>query len=343
MAQITRKKLASIAGTRPQLIKHAVLDMELSRRFQVDFLYTGQHYDPSLYKNILSDLSIPYPDVEYSGNADHVVAELSRTLSQEKYDAVLVYGDTNSTLWGAKAAEISSIPLIHIEAGERSYNPQMPEETNRKETDRLAGLRFCVSSKAMDQLEKEGLDSKNFLSGDIMKDLLYIHHPKIIHAPVKGRYYFASMHRNYTRDDKQKMEEILSSLNKLPYKTVFSLHPSTRISMKNAEINLYSYPNIHFINPVNYTDSLAFQKFAEAVLTDSGGIQREAYWLKKKCITLRKETEWTETLPENWNTLYYGDGDLSSLLKLEPGYWNSELYGNGQASQFISDKISMFI
>ncbi len=343
MADFTRKKLASIAGTRPQLIKHAVLVMELSRRFDVDFIYTGQHYDPSLYQDILSDLAVPSPGFEFSGDTGKIVDELSDLFRKEDYNAIIVYGDTNSTLWGAKAAKQSGIPLIHIEAGERSFNPDMPEEFNRVETDRLSAIRFCVSSKAMQQLEKEGLQDNNYLSGDIMKDLLYAHLAGLLEPLIAVPYYFASLHRNYTREDRLKLEELLGSLNKLEYKTVFSVHPSTRQSMKNAEIRFDSYANIHFIDPVNYKQSLSFQKFSEAVLTDSGGIQREAYWLKKKCITLRKETEWTETLEGNWNSLYYGEGDLYSLLHEEPVNWNPRLYGNGHASEIITEKISQLL
>lgn len=340
MAQITRKKLASIAGTRPQFIKHSILAGELSGPFSVQLLYTGQHFDQSLYQNIFSDLKLSPPDKEFSGNNDLVIKELQHYIQKEDFDAVIVYGDTNSTLWGAKAASIAGIPLIHIEAGERSFNPGMPEEYNRIETDRLSNIRCCVSPKSITQLEQEGLLQDNFLTGDIMKDLLLKNLPTLKKPEIEVPFYFASLHRNYTREDGDSFRNILQSLDELDHLVVFSLHPSTRISMNDLGILTSDYKNILFIDPVNYTNSLGYQFFSQAVLTDSGGIQREAYWMKKRCVTLRKETEWTETLEGNWNSLYYGVTDLGELLKKPLGPWNSQLYGQGKACQLISDIIT---
>lgn len=330
------KRLASIVGTRPQFIKHAVLSKKLQNYFEIDLIHTGQHFHPSLYADIFEDLGLKPPDVLLDTANEDKIPALKNILSGGNYDAVLVYGDTNSTLWGAMAANLSHIPLIHIEAGERSFNPEMPEENNRIQTDRLSTLRFCVSDKSLQNLEQEGLAENSFVTGDIMKDLLLQKISTPISNPENQPYYFASIHRNYTQKDLYKLNEILDAINRLNYRVIFSLHPSTSKILQLAGTDINQYSNIQFIKPINYTDSIAYQFHSIAVLTDSGGIQRESYWMKKRCITLRKETEWTETLNGNWNQLLYGNLNLGESLELPLGSHDPNLYGTGNACDLIT-------
>lgn len=333
------KRLASIVGTRPQFIKHSVLSRELKKYFEVDLIHTGQHFHPSLYADIFADLGLEPPRVLLDAVIQDRIPALKNILTKGNYDAVLVYGDTNSTLWGAMAAELSGLSLIHIEAGERSFNPQMPEEENRIQTDRLSNLRFCVSERSLSNLEKEGLAENSFVTGDIMKDLLLQKISEPVNSLKSYPFYFASIHRNYTQQDLDKLYGLLQAMNNLDSRVIFSLHPSTKKILDQSSINYNRYPNIEFIEPVNYSDSISYQYHSLAVLTDSGGIQREAYWLKKRCITLRKETEWTETLNGNWNQLIYEQPNFSNALKLSLGSHDPELYGTGNASNLITQII----
>lgn len=333
------KRLASIVGTRPQFIKHSVLLRELQKYFEVDLIHTGQHFHPSMYAGIFEDLGLQPPDVLLDSLIHDRIPALKKILNDRNYDGVLVYGDTNSTLWGAEAAKLCELPLIHIEAGERSFNQEMPEEHNRIRTDQLSNLRFCVSEKSLENLEKEGLAENSFITGDIMKDLLLQKITKTVNAPLSVPYYFASIHRNYTQQDRDKLFELLKQINQLDSRVIFSLHPSTRKILDQSEFVISQFSNIEFIEPVNYSESIAYQYHSLAVFTDSGGIQREAYWMKKRCITLRKETEWTETLKGNWNQLVYEHPDFTIALHLPLGAHNEELYGTGNACSLITQII----
>ncbi|MGZ5246434.1 MAG: UDP-N-acetyl glucosamine 2-epimerase, partial [Flavitalea sp.] len=294
---------------------------------------------PSLYSDIFEDLGLKPPDVLLDAGSEDKIPALKNILSRGNYDAVVVYGDTNSTLWGARAAELSGIPIIHVEAGERSFNQEMPEENNRIITDRLSTIRFCVSDKSLINLEKEGLAHNSFVTGDIMKDLLMQKLSNPISRIINHPYYFASIHRNYTQQDHIKLLEIIHSMNDLEHPVIFSLHPSTRKILHKAGINIDNHTNIQFLEPVDYSASISYQFYSVAVLTDSGGIQREAYWMKKRCITLRKETEWTETLNGNWNQLVYDQPDLAKSLQFPLGTYDPELYGTGNACERISQII----
>ncbi len=333
------RRLASIVGTRPQFIKHSVLSKELLKYFEVDLIHTGQHFHPSLYADIFEDLGLEPPEVLLDSLIQDRIPALKKILEDRKYDAVIVYGDTNSTLWGAQAASLAKLPLIHIEAGERSFNEEMPEENNRIQTDKLSKLRFCVSEKSILNLHNEGLSDNSFVTGDIMKDLLIQKISNPLNNPHSFPYYFASIHRSYTQQDSLKLSELLQRINLLDCRVIFSLHPSTRKTLEQSGIGLSQFSNIEFIEPVNYSESIACQFHSIAVLTDSGGIQREAYWMKKRCITLRKETEWTETLKGNWNQLVYEQPDFTKSLHLSLGPHDSELYGTGNACSLITQII----
>ncbi|HSB93824.1 MAG TPA: UDP-N-acetylglucosamine 2-epimerase [Flavitalea sp.] len=338
------KKLACIVGTRPQFIKYAVLRPALAAKFTVSLLHTGQHTDPVLNDQIFEDLEIPPPDGQLNLpdiiSADarfHLMKDgLIELLEKHRPDAVIHFGDTDSTLAGVLASEKTAIFSVHIEAGERSHNPQMPEENNRLIADRLCQLLCCASQTAVKQLQREGLGNKACFTGDLMKDLLLKVQASQLVPPGKGDYYFASIHRNYTRENESMLKKLFRELNYLDAPVFFSLHPSTSKNLNIAGIREADYSNIRFLSPLNYSQSIQYQKFSKAVITDSGGMQKEAYWLMKPCITLRKETEWTETLSHRHNQLYYGEGDLRSLLFENQAAFDTLLYGNGQAADSIT-------
>lgn len=331
--------LASIIGTRPQTIKHAVLRKALLPHFNVITIHTGQHYDPSLFHELFADLLLPPPDFsvtrEGANSSGEWLDRIVHILQQVKPNAVIVFGDTDSTLLGSQAATKLGIPLVHVEAGERSYNDDMPEEQNRKLSDQLAQILFCVSSRSARQLSKEGISNGVFVVGDLMKDLL-IRNLADCQLPSGPDYYLATIHRNYTQRDGKQLSDFLNQLDSLDATVIFPLHPSTKRWLSEHEIDAVVYSNINFVAPVGYNKCLCLQKNARAIITDSGGMQKEAYWLKKPCITLRTETEWTETLEHHWNQLCYNGIEIDALLKNKPGFHNESLYGNGDAAGNIT-------
>jgi UDP-GlcNAc3NAcA epimerase len=344
------KTIACIVGTRPQFIKHAALQGVLSSRFNLCLIHTGQHQNTDLSHQIFDNLEIPPPDYKLSLPEGICREEriqlmrdgLSSILEFLLPDSVVLYGDTDSTLAGALSAEKLGLPCIHIEAGERSRNPEMPEEHNRVLTDRSSRLLCCASQTAFNQLNSEGMGEKAHFTGDLMKDLLLKTEHILQEAPVIGEYYFATIHRNYTRENINMLQKLLHALNTLRSPVYFSLHPSTRSSLEIAGISLYHHRSINILNPLSYAECLRYQKFSKAILTDSGGIQKEAYWLKKPCITLRKETEWSETLVNKHNQLFYGDGELEKLLIENPAPFDPNLYGDGHAAESITRLIEAF-
>ena len=345
-----KKSILCVIGARPQFIKHAVLAPVIRDHFSVFTANTFQHYDNTLNRNILADLHMPPADF----NLDAIDAErpakrtirmfraLTGIMKRAAPSGVLVYGDTDSTLAGALAAKHLAIPLVHIESGERSFNSDMPEETNRVITDQLSNLLFCVSNNAVENLRNEGVPGKVLLTGDLLKDLLLKTEAASESPPVEVPYYFASLHRKYTQENLKRLEAILCALDKLEHPVVFSLHPSTEKTIIQAGIPLKKFRNISFTPGLSYTQSIAYQKFSKAIITDSGGMQKEAYWLRKPCITLRPETEWTETLQGNWNQLLYNDLDIRKALAITPGAYNSDLYGNGNAAMTIVEELKEY-
>jgi UDP-GlcNAc3NAcA epimerase len=347
------KKIACIIGTRPQLIKHSVLLKELERFFSVQTLNTLQHYQYELNDLFQKELYTDHkfysvkiePELPPNGRLGKMIFEISCFINQFKPDAILIYGDTDSTLAGALATNKASIPLIHIEAGERSFNREMPEEINRVITDHLADIHFCVSEKSIANLASERLLKKVFCSGDVMKDLL-MQKSLSISRPFTEPYLFCTIHRNYNRNNPEKLHDLLKTLSTLEKKIFFSVHPATLQTITANKIPVHHFENIQIMPPLSYSQSISYQKFAAAVITDSGAIQKEAYWLKRPCITIRKETEWTETLIGNWNQLIYQElHKIPDMLKNIPveSLYNYGLYGNGKASFFIAETLSTII
>lgn len=346
------KKIISIIGARPQFIKHAPMQLELQKHFNALTLHTGQHFDSNMSAVFFDELNIPKPDflLESAAGKPHgaqtglMMIDIEQICLQEKPDALLLYGDTNSTLAGALVAAKMNIPQIHIEAGLRSYNREMPEEINRIISDEFAYLLFCPTDQAIHNLEKEGIKhDRIFKSGDVMCDILRLMESKI--EPYNGApYYFVTIHRPYNTDDLDRMRVILKTLNELDKKVIFSIHPRTLNILKANSFDLKSYSNIEFVPPTGYLDSISYQKNASCVITDSGGIQKEAYMLKKKCITIRKETEWVETLENGWNSLVFDDVTIiPEVLQRELEWHNPNLYGDGHAAKEIVEIIKKYI
>ena len=338
------KKIFSIIGARPQFIKHATVQLELQKYFIAKTIHTGQHYDDLMSKIFFEEFSIPLP--EYSLNIANaklqgkqtaiMITEIEKVLTAEKPHAVLVYGDTNSTLAATIVTTKMHIPLIHVEAGLRSFNRKMPEEINRIITDEFSNLLFCSTKEGVKNLKNEGISHNQIhVVGDAMYDTLKLVLPKLTKISIPN-YCFVTLHRPYNTDNEERIKNILDVLNNCNKTIIFPLHPRTKGRLNDFGINLSNYHNIKFINPLGYIESISYQKNAECIITDSGGIQKEAYWLQKKCITLRSETEWVETLQNGWNYLLYEDlNELKNLMEKKPEAYIENLYGEGNAAYKI--------
>lgn len=347
------KKVIAVVGARPQFIKHFAFETEAKKIFNLKTIHTGQHYDPNMSQIFFDKLKMKKPDYQLSlGGGNHgaqtgkMMVEIEEIILKEKPDLLVVYGDTNSTLAGALVASKLHIPIGHIEAGLRSFNKEMPEEINRLLTDHVSNLLFVPSNLAVDNLKAEGLDSNIFNVGDIMKDLVInsVQNNWIIKPKIEHDYFFATLHRPYNTDDKSRLQYVLDALNNLSYKTVFSIHPRTRNAMKDYNLFETSYPNILFINPQPYFENLGLLHFSKGLITDSGGMQKEAYWLKKPCVTIRKETEWTETLESDANILIFDDlTSLNQHFSNDLTKWDNTLYGDGETALNIVKHMDSFL
>ncbi|MBS2034796.1 UDP-N-acetylglucosamine 2-epimerase (non-hydrolyzing) [bacterium] len=331
-----------VVGARPQFIKHKPVVEAFRQHFKTLTVHTSQHYDHNMSKQFFEELQIPEPDFiledtsrtpRHGAQTASMLISIEDVLMSHRPDAVVVYGDTNSTLAGALAASKLGIPLVHIEAGLRSFNRAMPEEINRVLTDHISNLLFAPTQTAVDNLRTEGVTKGVHNTGDVMCDVLKSRAAGL--TPKKSEAYaFATIHRPYNTDDPARLKEILEVLNGLPYGVVLPIHPRTRGVMQREGLSTENFPKIAFIEPVGYQDCLAYQKFSECVITDSGGIQKEAYLLEKRCITMRTETEWLETLENGCNTLV-GD-DLRKVPEIlqhgQPPRFGTP-YGVGDSAQ----------
>lgn len=320
------------------------MQLQLQRYFHSITIHTGQHYDPNMSAVFFDELNIPRPDYlfDIGGSKPQgeqtgvMMTEIEKVCLQERPDALLIYGDTNSTLAAALVAAKMQIPQIHIEAGLRSFNRAMPEEVNRIVADEFATLLFCPSVQAIQNLNREGISHDGiFLSGDVMCDTLNLVRSKI-RPQLEIPYYFATVHRPYNTDDDARLTYLLKTLNSLKHKVVLPIHPRTVARMQSFGLSREQFDNILFIDPVGYVESVSYQQYASCVITDSGGMQKEAYMLQRKCITLRSETEWTETLEHGWNTLLFHDLEqLQQEIDKPCGTYIENLYGKGNAAEEI--------
>ena len=338
-------KIIAIIGARPQFIKHFPFEKASEGVFDLVTIHTGQHYDTNMSEIFFSQLKMKQPHYMLnSGGGNHgaqtagMMIETEKIIEQEKPDGIVVYGDTNSTLAGALVASKLQIPVFHIEAGLRSFNREMPEEINRVLTDHISSLLLTPSDNAVDNLRREGILQGVHVVGDIMKDLVsFVSEAGIIgEPPVKAAYYYVTIHRPYNTDQEERLEYVLENLNKLDKGVVMSLHPRTKNLMQQYGLEMQRFANITFIEPQSYFANLTYLSHSDGLITDSGGMQKEAYWLQKKCVTIRKETEWTETIATGGNALLFTDlGDLKNEIKIQPASWDKSLYGKGDAARQI--------
>ncbi len=340
----------SVVGTRPQYVKAAAVSRQLRRRHRELLVDTGQHYDFNMSDVFVRELEIPQPDHNLAvGSGSHAEQTARIMLALEPLavstapDLVLVYGDTNSTLAGALVAAKLGLRLAHVEAGLRSFNWSMPEEVNRVLTDSCADLLFCPTDSAVRNLRAEGVRDGVHNVGDVMLDTLQRFLPlsrerSTVLAALNleaSSYVLVTLHRPGNVDDLKRLASILGALARLEERLVFPVHPRTRNSL--AEIGYGPAPNLTLIDPVGYLDMLALEANARRIVTDSGGVQKEAYALGVPCVTCRAETEWTETVEQGWNVLAGGDPEeiLRATLREPPGGERPPLFGDGRAAAKI--------
>lgn len=349
-------RVTTVLGARPQFIKAAPASVALADAGHEErIVHTGQHYDADMSDVFFEELPIPVPAVNLGiGSGSHAwqTGEMLRAigglLAEEPPDWVLVYGDTNSTLAGALAATKLGIPIAHVEAGLRSFNRSMPEETNRILADQCADVLLCPTAVAIDNLEREGLSDRAVRVGDTMLDVQRSQLEAASHSDALGRlglepgtYALATLHRAYTVDDADRLTSVLGALDALPFPVVLPLHPRTK--KRISEFGLAAPSDaLRFVEPVGYLDMLQLERHAKRILTDSGGVQKEAYWLGVPCVTMRPETEWVETVEQGWNRLVDVDPDqirAAAVAEDWPTGSPAPLFGDGDASSKIVDAL----
>ncbi|NBC84352.1 MAG: UDP-N-acetylglucosamine 2-epimerase (non-hydrolyzing) [Bacteroidetes bacterium] len=339
------KKIVSIVGARPQFIKLAPLSKAIRQSFHEIIVHTGQHYDQTMSETFFTELDIPKPDYNLdcgSGNQGaqtaNMLSGIEKILIDQKPDGVIIFGDTNSTLAGALAAAKLLIPTFHVEAGLRSFNRTMPEEINRIVADQTSDYLLAPTQTAMENLAKEGMQNKSFLTGDIMVDSVTEFLEKArktstiekqLQLPEK--YYLLTLHRPYNVDSPENLQVIFDQLQVLETHFIFPAHPRTQKIITNHQLNIPL--NIKIIQPQGYFDFLKLQYLSNRIFTDSGGIQKEAYIMHKPCITLRTETEWLETVNDGWNLLadYHTNHFVETITTFDPKGPQSNVFGKNVA------------
>ncbi|TAJ44254.1 non-hydrolyzing UDP-N-acetylglucosamine 2-epimerase [Methanofollis fontis] len=344
-------KILTVVGARPQFIKCAPVSRELRKEHEEVLVHTGQHYDREMSDLFFEELGIPKPDYNLGiGSATHahqtgeMLAGIEDLILEEKPDLLLVYGDTNSTLAGALAAAKVHVPVAHVEAGLRSFDRRMPEEVNRVLTDHCSDLLLCPTETAMENLRKEGITRGVHLTGDVMVDALLGHAEVAKTSPIlaelgleRGQYRLATVHRAENTDDPAKLAAIMGALGDLG-DVVLPCHPRTEKMLKNTGLYEEANRRIRLIPPVGYLEMLALESSAHQILTDSGGVQKEAYVLGVPCITLRETTEWVETVQDSWNMLVGSDHEaiVRAARTFSPKRERSDVFGKGEAARAIA-------
>jgi UDP-GlcNAc3NAcA epimerase len=359
-------KVLTVIGNRPQFVKAAAVSTKLRERCEEVLVHTGQHYDRELSEIFFEELGVPPPDHQLEvGSGTHaemtgaIITRLEPLIAELAPDALLVYGDTDSTLGGALVAAKAQVPLAHVEAGMRSFNRSMPEEINRVVADSLSGLSLCSTEVAVKNLRDEGLGDTAALVGDVMADVA------LVFGPVADRrsdalerlgleprgFCVATAHRPGNVDDPESLRALLEVLARVAAEAeapvVFAVHPRTRARLEAAgEVDGLESRGIRAVEPLGYLDITRLLRAARAVVTDSGGLQKEAFLASVPCVTMREETEWVETVESGWNRLVGLDADdaAAALAELpEPDGEQSpaaELYGGGKAGERVSEAIA---
>lgn len=355
-------KVLTVVGARPQFVKAAAVSRAFlaNNTIQEIIVHTGQHYDPNMSDIFFTEMEIPQPhyNLNISGSSHgamtgRMIEGLEEIMLKEKPDLILVYGDTNSTLAGSIAASKIHIPVAHVESGLRSYNMRMPEEVNRIVTDRLSSFLFCPTRQSITNLQQEAFDQFNtkiIFSGDVMFDAaLYYEAKSDEHTAIldslqltSGSFVLATIHRAENTDVPGRLQEIFAAFQELAtgIDVVLPLHPRTR---KLLEVHQIQISGVKIIDPVGYMDMLQLVKNCKIVVTDSGGLQKEAYFFKKGCITTRDETEWVELVENGYNILTGADKkrilDAYAVMQSRSISHEHNLYGQGDASGVIRDEL----
>jgi UDP-N-acetylglucosamine 2-epimerase (non-hydrolysing)/UDP-GlcNAc3NAcA epimerase len=344
-------RILTVVGNRPQFIKAAAVSAPLRQQHEEVLIHTGQHYDDALSRVFFNELGLARPDRELgiggAGNTSQtarMLAALEPLLGELHPDAVLVYGDTNSTLAGGLAAAQAGVPVVHVEAGMRSFDRAMPEELNRVLTDHLSALLLCSSDTAAENLHAESIAGAIEVVGDVMVDVALRWQPAARantgatagYGLSAGNYLLLTAHRAGNVDDPARLRALVELIEVLPAPVLFPLHPRTRARLHDARLLRQLEQNAHvtLAEPLGYAEFSAFVCQARAVLTDSGGVQKEAYLAGVPCVTLRANTEWVETVQAGWNTLVDLDADAAlAALASEPPSERPQLYGDGHAAE----------
>lgn len=344
-------KIVSIVGARPEFVQSRPVSTALRRQHQEILVHTGQHYDYLMSQKFFDELGIPAPDYNLEvGSGAHgrqtgeILARLEEVLLAEKPDWVIVRGDTNSTLAGALAASKLHIPTAHIEAGERSFDRRMPEEINRLVADSIADLHLCASQVAVQNLTNEGIRKSAHWVGDVMFDAMLANIPLarqtsdvLARMNLQPRQYaLVTVHRAANTDDPSRLKAIIGALNQVNETVIFPLHPRTRHALNSIENPVNN--GVRLVEPQGYFDMLVLEENARLIATDSGGVQREAYFLGIPCLTLRDETEWVGTVDAGWNRLVGADMRqiLAAWRDFRPPTSHPAIFGDGHAAEKIA-------
>ncbi|TXC76921.1 non-hydrolyzing UDP-N-acetylglucosamine 2-epimerase [Luteibaculum oceani] len=354
------KKILTIVGARPQFVKAAVVSRAFAKAsgFEEKIIHTGQHFDKNMSDVFFEEMEIPKPAYNLEVNSlghgamtGRMLEKLEEVFEKEEPDMVLVYGDTNSTIAGALAARKMHIPVAHVEAGLRSFNMKMPEEVNRILTDRISDILYCPTETAIQNLKREGYDNIDTViekSGDVMYDAALFYKEKgeasdFVKSLPQNNFVLCTIHRAENTDDPERLAFIVNALNQLNQETkvVLPLHPRTK--KKLAEVGLKL--DFETIDPVGYLDMVQLLDRCKFVVTDSGGLQKEAFFFKKHCLTLREQTEWVELIENGVNTLINSGEEFTSHAKRllnETNFPELELYGKGNAGEMIVNSLDKY-
>ena len=349
-------KILTIVGARPQFIKAAMLSKAIAKCgiIKERILHTGQHFDQNMSDVFFEEMKIPYPDYKLNcGAGSHgemtgkMIIEIEKIIIEDLPDFVMVFGDTNSTMAGALVASKLHVPVIHIEAGMRSFNKKMPEEINRIVTDHVSEYLFCPTMQAVENLYKETIVKNVFHVGDVMYDAIlsfndFAEKKSNILSDLnisRRQYYLSTVHRAENTDFKENLAQILFALSQIASEqcpVILPLHPRTKKLIQNYDLEKLISNSVKVIAPVGYLDMIMLEKNAKMILTDSGGMQKEAYFQKVPCVTMRNETEWTETVLAGWNCLA-GSNAENIIRAANSSFQKTEIqdYGNGNSAEKI--------
>lgn len=347
-------KILTVIGARPQFIKAAAVSNVIRKEHKEILIHTGQHYDENMSKVFFDELGIPKPDYNLAvGSGGHgfqtgsMLIKLEEIYVNEKPDLILVYGDTNSTLAGALCGSKLLIPVAHVEAGLRSFNKSMPEEQNRILTDHISKYLFVPTVSAEKNLKTEGITEGVYNIGDVMYDAI-LHFKKIAEKNssivdrlklTKGDYILTTIHRAENTNNINRLKNIVEALNESGVNIVLPLHPRTKKYIQ--DYGLHFAGNITVIEPIGYLDMIALEMYSKKIVTDSGGVQKEAFFMQKPCVTMRDETEWIETVENGWNIIAGTDKQkiLNVILNFVPTREQWNIFGDGTAAKKIVDII----